>query len=249
MFEFLLRAIVCLCFLQGGVCSACDRKLIGERGTFFVPAGSSLSLSCVVQHCGNSWDSSWTWLNATGATSTVEKSARHFFTDVPLNTNKTKVSLKIASVIQADEGSYACKVKWRDDEDTGHWMQVNVTKGVESQRKAWHRVMVCAGAFLCLPVILGLARCLSSEVKPQAHPRKKVLYEAVNKDRSHQPPQPLPRRPVPKKRNTPPQKAPSGSQQKSELLYADISQDALRIQKAGREPLQPTIYSSVRFSH
>lgn len=75
---------------------------------------------------------------------------------------------------------------------------------VPSQRSVLHRVLVCAGAFLCLPIILGLARCLSSEVKPQPLPRTLVsTHSAVYRDQPQPAPQPPPRRPVPQKRSTP----------------------------------------------
>ncbi|XP_043974858.1 uncharacterized protein LOC122832306 [Gambusia affinis] len=251
MDAFILRVISCLCIFQGGVFSEeCSQGVFGKRETFFVPAGGSLSLSCVVQHCGGNWTGNWKRENLT-TSATVENSARHSFTIDPVSANRSQLHLKILSVRQSDEGLYKCNVKWRDgSHDVSHWMQVNVTKGVAFERKLLHRVLVCTGAFLCLPVILGLARCLSSEVKQQQqpHPITEVLLADGHNDRSHQPPQPPPRRPVPKKRTAPPHKAPSPSQQKPELLYAHISQDALRNQKAQRETVQPTVYSSVRFS-
>ncbi|XP_047247648.1 uncharacterized protein si:dkey-52l18.4 [Girardinichthys multiradiatus] len=251
MYEFLLSAISCLFIFQGGVFSEeCSQGVIGKRMALFAPAGSSLSLFCVVQHCGGQWTGNWIWENQTDSTSAaVTNSARHDVTSVTLDVNKTKLDLKIGNVVQSDEGSYRCNVKWSDgSSDVSHWMQVNVTKGVAFQRTLLHRALVCTCAFLCLPVILGLARCLSSKVKPQPDPRAEVLHAAERRDSSHEPPQPPPRRPVPKKRTAPPQKAPQTSQQKPELLYADISQDALRNQRDVRGPINPTIYSSVRFS-
>ncbi|XP_027900824.1 uncharacterized protein LOC114161621 [Xiphophorus couchianus] len=248
MYAFTLRVISCLCIFQGGVFSEeCSYGVFGKRETFLVPAGGSLSLFCVVQHCGGNWTGNWKRQNLTTST-TVENSARHRFTIGPVSANQSKLHLKILSVRESDEGFYTWNVKWSDgSHDVSHWMQVNVTKGVAFERKPLHRVLVCTGAFLCLPVILGLARCLSSEVKQQPHPRIEVLLADGHKDRSHQAPQPPPRRPIPKKRTAPPHKAPSPSQQKPELLYADISQDALRNQKAQREPVEPTVYSTVRF--
>ncbi|MED6270390.1 hypothetical protein CHARACLAT_009716 [Characodon lateralis] len=194
MYEFLLSAISCLFIFQGGVFSEeCSQGVIGKRMAFFAPAGSSLSLSCVVQHCGGHWTGYWIWENQTDSTSAaVTNSARHDVTSVTLDVNKTKLDLKIVNVVQSDEG-------------------------VAFQRTLLHRALVCICAFLCLPVILGLARCLSSEVKPQPHPRIEVLYAAERRDSSHEPPQPPPRRPVPKKRTAPPQKAPQTSQQKPEV--------------------------------
>ncbi|XP_037533682.1 uncharacterized protein si:dkey-52l18.4 [Nematolebias whitei] len=182
----------------------------------------------------------------------VEERATHHFTRVTLSEKETQLNLIIVSVSQSDVGMYKCSVTWYDgSSDEGHWMHLNATKGtyvVPVQRNVLHRVLVCAGASLCLPVILGLARCLSSKVKPQARPSIQIKCAVVQEDGSHQPPEPLPRLPVPKKHTTPSHKVPSKSQPKMELVYADISQDALRRQGAMREPVQSTVYSSVRFS-
>ncbi|XP_033486576.1 uncharacterized protein LOC117259380 isoform X2 [Epinephelus lanceolatus] len=120
-------------------------------------------------------------------------------------------------------------------------------KAVTSQRTVLHRVLVCASASLCLPIILGLAYCLSSKVKPQTLPRTLSTHAAVYTDQPHPAPQPPPRCPVPQKHSKSPRKAAPKSRQKTEVVYADISQDALR-QGATRAPDQSTVYSSLRFS-
>uniref|UniRef100_A0A3B5KUJ8 Ig-like domain-containing protein n=1 Tax=Xiphophorus couchianus TaxID=32473 RepID=A0A3B5KUJ8_9TELE len=227
MYAFTLRVISCLCIFQGGVFSEeCSYGVFGKRETFLVPAGGSLSLFCVVQHCGGNWTGNWKRQNLTTST-TVENSARHRFTIGPVSANQSKLHLKILSVRESDEGFYTWNVKWSDgSHDVSHWMQVNVTKGVAFERKPLHRVLVCTGAFLCLPVILGLARCLSSEVKQQPHPRIESVcgvFDLVEVSHSFI------------------------SSYMLQLLYADISQDALRNQKAQREPVEPTVYSTVRF--
>lgn len=73
---------------------------------------------------------------------------------------------------------------------------------VPTQRPVLYRVLVCASAFLCLPIILGLARCLSSEVKPQPLPRVLSTHAAEYRDHPHPCPQPPPRCPVPQPRST-----------------------------------------------
>lgn len=76
-----------------------------------------------------------------------------------------------------------------------------------SPRKLLHRVLICACALLCLPIILELARCLSSEVKPQPLPRAEVIYEVpYAAQQTISAPQPPPRCPVPQKCKTPPPK-------------------------------------------
>ena len=98
---------------------------------------------------------------------------------------------------------YICISKLK--EDTAIFLQTDSfchPPAVPSQRSVLHRLLVCAGAFLCLPIILGLARCLSSEVKPQPLPRTLSTHAAVH----HPAPQPPPRCPVPQKRSAPPRK-------------------------------------------
>lgn len=76
-----------------------------------------------------------------------------------------------------------------------------------SPRKLLHRVLICACALLCLPIILELARCLSSEVKPQPLPRAQVIYEVpYAAQQTISAPQPPPRCPVPQKCKTSPPK-------------------------------------------
>ncbi|XP_073344786.1 uncharacterized protein [Pagrus major] len=247
MTNYLLSAISCLCLLLTCVqAEECSQTVLAARDTFEVPAGGSLSLSCVVQHCGKNWTGHWVWTNSTDDRSNaVKESARHRLTSVELSANKTRQILNLLSVDQSDEGSYGCSVKWSQGQTAqGHLTYVNITAAVPSQRSVLHRVLVCASAFLCLPIILGLARCLSSEVKPQPLPRTLSTDAAV-----YQPaPQPPPRCPVPQKRSAPPRKARSKNQEKTEVVYADISQGAPRQEGAIREPAQSTVYSDLRFS-
>ncbi|XP_059186846.1 uncharacterized protein si:dkey-52l18.4 isoform X2 [Centropristis striata] len=246
MCHHLLRAISCLCLLQTGLILAeeCMQVVLAERKTENVPVGGSLSLSCVVRHCGGNWTGNWMRTNSTDKTF----SERHHLTRVKLSANQTKLVLNLMSVTLQDKGSYGCSVKWiPGDTEMGNLKYVNVTAAVSSQRSLWHRVLVCAGASLCLLVILGLARCLSSEVKPQPLPRALSSHSAVYRDQPHLAPQPPPRCPVPQKRGSSSHKAASKSRQKTEVVYADISQDALRQQKATKPPDQSTVYSSLKF--
>ncbi|KAE8295539.1 hypothetical protein D5F01_LYC06471 [Larimichthys crocea] len=225
MINYLLGAISCLCLLYTGVfAEECDKTVRAQRNTFSVPAGGNLSLSCVVQHCGATWKGDWI------------RNSTDFFT------------------VQENEGTYACRVKWDNgDIGRGHLTLLNVTAAVPSRRNAWHRVLVCASASLCLPIILGLARCLSSKVNPQPLPRTLSSHAAVNRDQPHPVPQIPARCPVPQKRSTSAHKvekkrAPPKFQQKTEVVYADISQGVLRQQGPTREPAPATVYSSLRFA-
>ncbi|KAM8905390.1 uncharacterized protein AB9W97_008563 isoform 2-T2 [Spinachia spinachia] len=236
MFHRLLGAIGCLCLLHPGLwAEECSQDVLAERETLFVPAGDSLSLSCVVQHCGGAWTGNWTRGNSKDNNIT----ARHRLTNVSLSATQTRLTLNFPSVCLFDEGSYGCSVKWaRGDTQEGHLKYVNVTAAVSSQRSVPHRVLVCAGASLCLPIVLCLARCLRSEVKPQPLPR--TLSAPA--------PRPPPRRPTPQKPSTSSRKAVPESNQKNEVVYADISQHALGQRGADKEPNPPTVYSALTFS-
>uniref|UniRef100_UPI0037E926FC uncharacterized protein isoform X4 n=1 Tax=Semicossyphus pulcher TaxID=241346 RepID=UPI0037E926FC len=201
--HYYLLSVVCL--LHSGLCAEeCKQAVLARRETFHVLSGGSLSLSCVVKHCGHTWMGDWMWRN-----STQEKAA------------------------------------------------VNAIKeAVPSQRSVLHRIFVCAGASLCLPIILGLANFMSSEVKPQPLPRTLSTHAAVSRNPTHSTPRPPPRcsqiqkgNPVPQKCGSSSQRAPPKPQWKTEVVYADISQDVPRQQGATREPAQSTVYSSLKFQN
>nr|XP_020442861.1 uncharacterized protein LOC109952228 isoform X1 [Monopterus albus]XP_020443046.1 uncharacterized protein LOC109952351 isoform X1 [Monopterus albus] len=174
MCDSLFTAISCTFFLLVSA-EECSQSIQARRATFYAPQGGTLSLSCVVQHCGDTWTGNWIWKNSTEE-KTVENSDRHNLTNVTVSANETRLLLHFLTVSQLDEGSYRCTVTWsQGNTDLGHWMYV---KAAPSGRNLLHRGLVCAGAFVCLPIILGLVRCLSSEVKPQPLPRTCSRYIA-----------------------------------------------------------------------
>ncbi|XP_022616919.1 uncharacterized protein LOC111233397 [Seriola dumerili] len=251
MHDSLLSVISCLCILLTGLhAEECSHGVLAKRDIFYVAEGGSQSLSCVVQHCGVNWTGNWTWKNSTDKTfSTIKDSDRHYLTNEELSANETRLVLNLLRVSHLDEGSYRCKVVWdQGNTDMGHLTYVNITAAVPSQRKSLHRVLVCAGALLCLPLIMGLARCLSSEDKPQPFSRSQSTHAAVYRQQPYPAPQPPPRCRVPQKRSTSSQKASPMSPQKTEVVYADISKDALKQPVATREPAQSTVYAFVKFS-
>lgn len=119
-------------FFSGLRAEECSQVVLAKRDVFYVPEGGSLSLSCVVQHCGDTWTGNWMWRNSTDELfSTIENSARHRLTNVHLSVNETRLDLNFLRVIQLDEGSYGCTVTWgQGDTDQGHLMYVNITAGM-----------------------------------------------------------------------------------------------------------------------
>ncbi|XP_077964099.1 uncharacterized protein LOC120823025 [Gasterosteus aculeatus] len=235
----LLGAIGCLCLLHPDLwAEECTQGVLAERETVFVPAGNSLSLSCVVQHCGGAWTGNWTKRDSMADNLT----ARHHLTNVSLSDTQTRLTLNFLSVGLLDQGAYGCSVKWaRGDTEEGNTKYVNVTAAVPSTRSALHRVLVCAGVCLCLPIILCLVRGLSSEVKPQPLPRTLSIY----REQQQPAPRPPPRCPVPQKPSTRSDKAVPESIQKKEVVYGNISQHALGQPGASGEPEPTAAYSSL----
>lgn len=97
-----------------------------------MPAGGRLSLSCLVQHCGEDWIGDWVFENSTqGGSNAVKESAKHHLTQVKLSGNTAKQILELLSINQSDEGFYGCSVKWsQGDTAQGHLTYVNVTAGM-----------------------------------------------------------------------------------------------------------------------
>lgn len=253
MYAYLLSVISFVCICRAGLCEEeCQTGVLAQRRTINVPKGDSLSLSCVVQHCGHNWTGDWKWGNSTHeGGKTVKASQRHHLTNKIISAIQTQLLLNIQSVTQSDEGSYGCMVFWDTGvSEKGHLTHVNITTAVPSTRNLLHRALICASASLCLPIILGLARCLSSQAKRQPPHRPQVIYEVAYANQPNDSaPQPLPRCPVPPKRKTSPRKVPPKASQKPDVVYAAISQDALKQKGTTRNPEQSaTIYSSLRFN-
>lgn len=110
----------------------CNQSVLAGRDKLKVPAGSSLSLSCQVRHCGNTWNGTWMWTNSTEKIlKAVEESVRHHLARVPLSDNETQLILNFLTVDQSDEGFYSCRVIWGQGEmEQGHFTSVGVTAGV-----------------------------------------------------------------------------------------------------------------------
>ncbi|KAA8593828.1 hypothetical protein FQN60_004662 [Etheostoma spectabile] len=190
-----------------------DRVVFRKTNHFQVSMLKNAARRFWQNHCGGAWTGNWMRTNSRNE----KLSVRHHLTNVTLSANQTRLIWNILSVKQSDEGSYGCRVKWgQGDTDQGHFKYVNVTTADPFQRSVLHRVLVCAGASLCLPIILGLAHCLSSKVEPQPLPRTLSIPAAVYRDQPHPAPQPPPRCPIPQIRGTSSHKAVPKSRQKTE---------------------------------
>ncbi|XP_056140113.1 uncharacterized protein si:dkey-52l18.4 [Lampris incognitus] len=257
MYGYLLIAVRFLCLLSGLHGEECSHAVLAKRDTYRVPEGDSLSLSCVVQHCGlDGWIGEWIWTQPLENKSIVlQPTPRLHLFNESLSTNQTRLLMKFLNINKSDEGLYKCSVAWGQGltaSDQGHMTSVNTFSAVTSERNVLHRVLVCVGASLCFPLFMGLARCLSLEVKPQPVPRTLSINHSQLRNlctaEACQAPQPPPRCPIAKKENTPQRKATPVPKPQKELVYAALSQDALGQERAAGGPTQATIYSSVHFS-
>ncbi|XP_055082144.1 uncharacterized protein si:dkey-52l18.4 [Periophthalmus magnuspinnatus] len=262
MYSNLHWAVVCLCIYPGSADDGCFTAVLNRRATFIVASGDSLSLSCVVQHCGHPFTWRWVWTNSTDEEFSSVQSADHLrVTREDLSPAQTRLVLDLLRVREENEGSYGCSVRWETHEtEQGHLMFVNVTAARPFDRTL-NRILICSAAVLCVFIALGLVFCLRSKVTPQTLRRKFTSVTSSHaKPRpsaeTHAPlqqstPRPPPRRQAREKDKMSSTKTPGPSPQKTEVVYADISQDALVRQQQRRrlgESPQPTVYSSVRFT-
>lgn len=252
----LLGHLCLLCLATPGLqAEDCIPTVFARRNYVEVPLGGSLSLSCKVQHCGvQGWTGGWavpTQLHFL----LLEPSANHILRNRSLSTNQTELFIHFLSANQSDSGWYGCRVKWANGGfSVGHMTCVNVTEAAPSERTVQSRLLLCGSACLCLPLILGLARCLRSKVKPKPQPRTRSLsLHQLRTESSNGPqlnlsvPQSLP---VPPPLPRCPTAAPK-HEQKIEMVYASLSPDVLEqarcVAAATREPVPTTIYSSLLF--
>lgn len=261
MLWYLLGAVSVCVLSPGAVAEDCVNAVLNRRESFNVLSGERLSLSCLVRHCGEKYTCEWMWKNYTDDTSvSVSKTDHRSLSTKELSETETRHILGLERVSELDEGYFGCRVKWSSAVDQGHFMYVNVTAAASTDRKPLHRILICLGVALCLAVVLGLLFCLRSKATPQSFHRK---VTAVSPPRptplpsaeyqaplDQSTPQPLPRRNPPEKNSAPSRKTPHRPEVKSEVVYADISQDALRQQqqRVRQSEQQSTVYSSLRFT-
>lgn len=120
----------CASPFSGVSAEQCSQAVLGKRDTKQAPEGDSLSLSCVVRHCGDTWKGNWMWTNLTDK-KFIKNSDQHSLTNVTLSANETRLLLNFLKINQSDEGYYGCKVTWSKGEtEQGHLIYVNVTAGM-----------------------------------------------------------------------------------------------------------------------
>ncbi|XP_010892078.1 uncharacterized protein si:dkey-52l18.4 isoform X2 [Esox lucius] len=125
---FLTLSLAVLSTLQGNNAEECVTSVLAKRLSVKVPEGGSLSLSCIVQHCGNGgWTGGW-GLSTGGQFLLVCPSPRHHLSNSTLTTNRTHLHMDILNVNQSDCGMYQCQITWFDGQiSVGHMTSVNIT--------------------------------------------------------------------------------------------------------------------------
>lgn len=205
-------------------CELCS-SVRASRASKFVPEGSSLELSCEVQHCGVlGWTGGWAFqeMQDTGFTP-LTPSERIELSNYSSTANSTHLLIHIHNINQSDAGSYNCMITWPGQlTSNGHVTYVNVTAAsVDSLgRNLSHRVLLCLSASMCFPLVLGLVWCLTRDhpPPPPVPPRSYTSFSA---------------RVIPKK----------------ELVYAEVAlKNSRRKNDCPKQVPEPTVYSSVHFS-
>lgn len=219
-----LTFLAFLCCLK--VCELCS-SIRASRAFKVVAEGSSLQLSCEVQHCGvPGWTGGWDFqeMKSTGFTR-LSPSERIELSNYSSTANSTHLLVDIHNINQSDAGAYKCVVTWPDKlTSNGHVTNVTViaAAAIESGRNLSHRVLLCFSAMMCFPLVLGLVWSLT---------------------RGHPPPPPVPPRSYTffsQKKEVKPKK---------ELVYAEVTLNSSRRQNdCPKQVPEPTVYSSVHFS-
>ncbi|KAJ7990261.1 hypothetical protein DPEC_G00298490 [Dallia pectoralis] len=235
---FLTLSLPFLCALPGVTTKECVTSVVAKRLSVEVPQGSNLSLSCVVQHCGNGgWTGGW-GLSTNGQFLLVRPSLRHHLSNFTLTTNSTHLQMDILNVNQSDCGEYQCQITWFDGQTSmGHVTSVNITARPAAPPpgppgRTWYsRMAVYFSACLVITLVLVLA----CNIRPK-----------VQSQNSQQPP-PIPPR---SQRVQAFYSATPKPKTKIELVYAALSKDRLGQQNPNSQPqtTQPIVYSSLRFT-
>ncbi|XP_042595627.1 uncharacterized protein LOC122139829 isoform X1 [Cyprinus carpio] len=220
-----LTLLAFLCILKVGLCELCS-SVRASRATKFVAEGGNLQMSCEVRHCGLSgWTGGWVFQGLdTVVFSSLIPSERIEMSRSSSTANSTHLLLHIHNINQSDAGAYKCLISWPQNiTSSGHVTFVNVTAAAadSSGRSLSHRVLLCFGALMCFPVVLGFVWCLT---------------------RDHHPPPP----PVPPRPHT---SFAARVKPIKELVYAEVTvNDSRRENDHPKQASEPTVYSSVHFS-
>nr|XP_046150620.1 uncharacterized protein LOC123992969 [Oncorhynchus gorbuscha] len=241
MYNCLFLSLTCLCILPGHDAEECVTSILAKRGSVNVPKGGTLSLSCVVQHCGDDgWTGGW-GLSTEGQFLLFSPTPRHHLSNVTLTTNRTRLLMDILNVNQSDYGMYQCQITWVEGyTSVGHMTHVNITAATPptSVWKVYSRVAVYVSTCLVITLVITLVLVLGLA----CHRRSKV---------PSQPPPIPPPNPPPRSRSARKDKPPTPKPKpKIELVYAALSKGCLEQPNPNpqREAAQPTVYSSLRFS-
>lgn len=115
-------------FFEGCSAAECFNAVKARRDRKEVFEGSSLSLSCEVEHCGRSgWTGGWGVVKE-DTFSLLQNSPRLHIYKEDLTINSTRLNINFIRTNISDTGTYQCRINWgRDSNSNGHVTFVNVT--------------------------------------------------------------------------------------------------------------------------
>ncbi|KAK0156260.1 hypothetical protein N1851_000457 [Merluccius polli] len=225
----------------------CYPTVLAKRETFTVPLGGNLSLSCVVQHCGDDddWKGTWYHVDDDDGRSPVVDTPRRRLGRLALSANQTRFLLHIQNFTQSDKGAYGCKVTWESGATAqGHMSTVYYATAVAAtERSVLHRGLVCGSASVGVLLVLLLARCLSSGPKPYQTPGRPIF------DASHTYEVVQPRHQIPQTNKSRIHKGILETIQHYvvlQVVYTDVFHDASGKPRRVQEPSEPTVYHCIR---
>ncbi|KAK9962276.1 hypothetical protein ABG768_007647 [Culter alburnus] len=172
-----LTFLAFLCILK--VCELCP-SLRGSRASKLVAEGSSLQLSCEVQHCGvTGWTGGWEFqeMETTGFTR-LTPSERIELSNYSSTANSTHLLVDIHNINQSDAGAYKCMITWPGQfTSNGHVTNVTVTAAAVDSPG---RNLLCLSVSMCFPLVLGLVWCLTRDhpSPPPVPPRSYTSFAA-----------------------------------------------------------------------
>ncbi|KAL4647564.1 hypothetical protein GN956_G8026, partial [Arapaima gigas] len=173
-------------FFSGCKFELCSPSVVASRNKMFIPQSQNVSLSCDIHHCEDlGWKGGW-GRHMENKFTLLSSTPRHLLYNRTLNHQHTTLHMTILNTSFLDSGMYQCRISWTNGQSSnGHITYINITEAIpKTGRKMLTRMLLCSGAVLCLPLVLGILHCLSPNDTPtpdvtNAKLKTEVVYAAL----------------------------------------------------------------------